>query len=871
MKTVAYSAKAKASGTDSKSYDSYSRPTSIDMKSVAYSSKASAADSKSSASYSRPTIDMKSVAYSSKSSGIDSKSYTSSYDIDSKSNVSASKASGLDSKTYSSSYGIGSKSYASSSKASGVDSKSYASSSKASGAESKSYTFSYDVATKTYTSAHKTSAVDSKSYVSSSKASGVDSKSYGASSSKPYGVDSKSYTSSYGIDSKSYASSSKASGADSKSYASSKMSGVDSKSYTTSSGIDLKAYDTSSKLYSYDLNDYATSSKATNKDSVSYGTSKLYSYDLNDYDTSSKASNNDSKSYGTSSKADLKASTAHVSIENNPFIVYDKNHGQIEDYEEVNISQLNNNNTKFLIPFLFFQTNICTMLFGNEATDLSSDEGEIFAYYAQQGPLASGSNEDPDDNRTPNQYHGDDHESYDAENEEEEEEYEYEGYEGYEGQYQYAEDDEDEEEEWSGIVPVLPIVVPKTLRPIYFPDEDDEPAADEPAADEPTTTKRPLEDAEVVQPDKKQKTTYDSSFAEAEAEALFGPNSSPRTPRTKRPLEDAQVVQPDKKQKTNADVPLIDPQAEPLKFDVNAEMIAREKEQEARVRTALLGTGRKSSAVEYFNNDPMLVPDLANEIFCNLFDSEPSMMADPGYADDTQHEITWRMRDILTDWIVELHHLFGLTSETLFLAVNIVDRFLSVRTIAMGKLQLVGVTALFIAAKVEEVFCPSIQDFLKETKDAVTEDELLKAEQFVLESLKFDVCHSHPMNFLRRLCIEEETCDDHTRSMAKFFMEASAMDHHFIGVRPSKVAAASLWLARKMLAKGKWTPELVALSGYSGNDLRPVVELFLDYFVQPVIHDAFFKKWGSEAYSYISHFVLEWVGRYYLAQSQPRA
>ncbi len=63
------------------------------------------------------------------------------------------------------------------------------------------------------------------------------------------------------------------------------------------------------------------------------------------------------------------------------------------------------------------------------------------------------------------------------------------------------------------------------------------------------------------------------------------------------------------------------------------------------------------------------------------------------------------------DWLVDIHAKFRLLPETLYLAVNIIDRFLSRRTISLSKLQLIGVTAMFIASKYEEVMCPSIQNF----------------------------------------------------------------------------------------------------------------------------------------------------------------
>ena len=64
------------------------------------------------------------------------------------------------------------------------------------------------------------------------------------------------------------------------------------------------------------------------------------------------------------------------------------------------------------------------------------------------------------------------------------------------------------------------------------------------------------------------------------------------------------------------------------------------------------------------------------------------------------------MRTTLIDWLLQVHLRYHMLPETLWIAVNLVDRFLSVRVVSLIKLQLVGVTAMFIAAKYEEILAP---------------------------------------------------------------------------------------------------------------------------------------------------------------------
>lgn len=364
-------------------------------------------------------------------------------------------------------------------------------------------------------------------------------------------------------------------------------------------------------------------------------------------------------------------------------------------------------------------------------------------------------------------------------------------------------------EEFTEIVPILPIIVPKHLRHLYINKNNNNTSVK-------TGSKRPNEEPQ------------------------------PSVEKKLRPIEKS----------------FFRPDAPALNIKINDETKLFEFQQETKAKLAMLQTTQ--SLKEHQWNDPMLVAEYAGDIFGYLFDVEPKSMADPSYALNLQHEVTWKMRSVLIDWVIEIHYLFQLLPETLFLAVNIIDRFLSLRTVVLGKLQLVGITSLFIAAKFEEMICPSMQDFLFMTDHAVKEDELIKAERFILQVLDFHLCYPNPVNFLRRVCTDELKCDVHTRTLAKYFMEISCIDHKFIGIRPSKIAAASLWLSKKMLAKGKWNSNFSKLAGYTPEDLKSTVEAMLDFLSQPVTHDAFFKKWSSTKLSKASIFVRDWINRYYI-------
>lgn len=170
---------------------------------------------------------------------------------------------------------------------------------------------------------------------------------------------------------------------------------------------------------------------------------------------------------------------------------------------------------------------------------------------------------------------------------------------------------------------------------------------------------------------------------------------------------------------------------------------------------------------------------------------------------DHQPNVQWKMRGILMDWLVEVHHKFRLLPETLFLATNIVDRFLSARVVSLERLQLVGLTCLFIAAKYEEVVCPSVTNFLYMAEGGYTDEEILQAERYVLSSLDFDLSYPNPIHFLRRIS-KADNYDIQTRTVAKCLMEIACVDHKLIAVTPSLLSAAGVWVARLALDRPEW-------------------------------------------------------------------
>lgn len=99
---------------------------------------------------------------------------------------------------------------------------------------------------------------------------------------------------------------------------------------------------------------------------------------------------------------------------------------------------------------------------------------------------------------------------------------------------------------------------------------------------------------------------------------------------------------------------------------------------------------------------------------------------------ERQPDVNGRMRAILVDWLVEVHHRFDLMQETLYLTVHLVDRYLSLKRINRSHLQLVGVTAMLVASKYEDMYPPEVADFVYISDNAFTARNILDMERVCL-------------------------------------------------------------------------------------------------------------------------------------------
>lgn len=225
------------------------------------------------------------------------------------------------------------------------------------------------------------------------------------------------------------------------------------------------------------------------------------------------------------------------------------------------------------------------------------------------------------------------------------------------------------------------------------------------------------------------------------------------------------------------------------------------------------------------SEDPACVSEYVADIYSHYKSCEVARSARLGYMQG-QADINDKMRAILIDWLVEVHQKFKLMPETMYLTVNIIDRFLEKKQIIRQKLQLVGVTAMLLASKYEEIYAPEVHDFVYITDKAYTKEQILAMEAVILNTLEFRITVPTSYVFLNRF-LKVANADAPTTLLATYLSERTLQEYKCLNHSPSKLAAAAVNIAlRTKRGRAAWDRKMELYTGFTQDVLRaPIQEI----------------------------------------------
>ncbi|KAJ7325389.1 hypothetical protein DFH08DRAFT_343387 [Mycena albidolilacea] len=220
-------------------------------------------------------------------------------------------------------------------------------------------------------------------------------------------------------------------------------------------------------------------------------------------------------------------------------------------------------------------------------------------------------------------------------------------------------------------------------------------------------------------------------------------------------------------------------------------------------------------------DDPMMASEYVADIQRYLKEVELTTLPPRNYM-ASQTALTWDMRALLNDWLLQVHTRFHLLPETLFLSTHLIDRFLSLRAVAPGKLQLVGMACLLIV--------------LVEERLVGTPPSLLAAAAM----------------WLARLALGEGD-----------WLPASASS------TAAKDEDEDATVTAQKRAYVLWTPTLAHYATYAEAELLPAARHMLRYVLQPVRHESFYRKWAGKRNMKVSVYMREWALARWAEGSKP--
>ena len=187
----------------------------------------------------------------------------------------------------------------------------------------------------------------------------------------------------------------------------------------------------------------------------------------------------------------------------------------------------------------------------------------------------------------------------------------------------------------------------------------------------------------------------------------------------------------------------------------------------------------------------------------------------PGPRLASNFSISRSTRYQLIDWMTELHQICRLEENSLFLAVNLLDRILATRSMYTDDLPLLATAAITLAAKYDGVrgHMVSVKRMAKHLSNEFLPVEIYSAELFVLEALGYELGWPTPFDLLYQICRGIE-CDSGCIAFAECIIRTSLKNDHLVRIPSSSIASAALYLSFKSHSQD-WVRPRVFYVGYS--------------------------------------------------------
>jgi len=225
-------------------------------------------------------------------------------------------------------------------------------------------------------------------------------------------------------------------------------------------------------------------------------------------------------------------------------------------------------------------------------------------------------------------------------------------------------------------------------------------------------------------------------------------------------------------------------------------------------------------------------PEYGAEMFVYLKERETRFVLNVDYLEEGS--ITSNMRAVLVDWLLQVQHYLKLSQQTLYISISLLDTVLSLRDVEADKLQLVGITSLYLGSKMEEYYPADIKKLVHLTENSFTAEDVFNMELVLLSVIEFQVYVPTPADFLTQLtrAALRSSSPDFQKS-CYYLIDCHLLRTSHPTLPPSYLASAAVLTASLLHytaantedsshgLKNLWTPTLEYYSGYSWRKVVP--------------------------------------------------
>ena len=219
-------------------------------------------------------------------------------------------------------------------------------------------------------------------------------------------------------------------------------------------------------------------------------------------------------------------------------------------------------------------------------------------------------------------------------------------------------------------------------------------------------------------------------------------------------------------------------------------------------------------------------------------------------------EINEKHRAVVIEWLSYIIHYFSQSNETLFMSVNIMDRYISKKKITLNNYQLVAISSYLIASKYEDTNTPSINDLIYISKDIYTHNDIINMEIDILSTLNFDIFSVSSYQFYSFFYLVSNLNNKILFCLGHLILELCLLNIDIMSYDSSLLAIGSLIVAKKSLEIQGGLPNIKLFYNYNESDMIEIqkkIVLFLNRIVYSDKNCLILEKFEKKKYLSVSY------------------